>query len=707
VKRTFPYFARAARRTFLFVVLSLVAFSCTAARPRSLKPEERQEVFEAAWTAIRDRHFDPNLGGVDWNAVREKTAPRVAAAANDDELLNILSNMTQALGHSHVGVLPPDPEARSSASHRHADGDAPRDPGDSAAATPPSHSGTTGLWTRWIDGHLYIVRVAEGSDAARKNVHIGDEVLRVAGKVPAELVETMRREGSRRAESVLPYAIEQMFSGPVGTTVPLEWKDPAGRTASAEIVREKPAIDPVSIGYLGSLGGEFEARQLRDKILYIRFTTCTFQMQERVATQLQQHLDAAGVVLDLRGNPGGIGAVAMGVARLFFEKELTLGDMHMRGGNTMHFLANPPEKPFPGPLVVLTDESTASTAEILAAGLQVGGRARIVGTTTMGAALPSTVIELPHRWRLMTPIADFISKDGRSIEGKGVVPDVPVTPRAEDYKNGVDRALATALEEIPRAPLASNAHYDAPRNETAVATDRPPAEASPEVVALIDRMIDASGGAEIFRNMKTMHSVSTMSVMGTPIQMDGYFAAPGKIYIKSSSELAGETIQVFDGVNGWMHSPATGLRAIQGAELAALKRDIRADRLARWRQLWKKVEIAERVRKKERDGIVLLFMPHEGEGFPQRVTVDAAKALPYRIVTKSETAMGTVEATTDVLEYRNFSGIVMPSKLQIQLSGLTVDSVTEQVELNVPVDDSLFTQPKATKKSAKSKPAGK
>ena len=100
---------------------------------------------------------------------------------------------------------------------------------------------------------------------------------------------------------------------------------------------------------------------------------------------------APGVVIDLRGNPGGLGAMAMGMSGWFVaDKGHQLGVMTMRTGD-LKFAINPRANGYTGPVAILTDEITASTSEIMAGGMQDLGRARLFGATSAGAALPSII----------------------------------------------------------------------------------------------------------------------------------------------------------------------------------------------------------------------------------------------------------------------------------------------------------------------------
>ena len=97
------------RRPWCVALLGLLLAGCAAEKPW-LTSGQKTEIFDAAWTTIAERHYDPTLGGVDWKQVHTQVAPRVDAATNDAEFLAAMRGMTTALGQSHINVMPPDEE---------------------------------------------------------------------------------------------------------------------------------------------------------------------------------------------------------------------------------------------------------------------------------------------------------------------------------------------------------------------------------------------------------------------------------------------------------------------------------------------------------------------------------------------------------------------------------------------------------------------
>jgi carboxyl-terminal processing protease len=157
---------------------------------------------------------------------------------------------------------------------------------------------------------------------------------------------------------------------------------------------------------------------------------------------------ADGFILDLRGNPGGLGLMAMGFGGWFVkEDDLKLGTMHMRDGH-INFILNPRPDSYDGPVAILVDGLSASTSEILAGGLQDLKRARIFGSRTAGAALPSIFAKLANGDRFQYAIANYTSVGGKALEGRGVTPDVVIQPQRQALLAGGDPVLDAAVQWI-------------------------------------------------------------------------------------------------------------------------------------------------------------------------------------------------------------------------------------------------------------------
>jgi len=175
------------------------------------------------------------------------------------------------------------------------------------------------------------------------------------------------------------------------------------------------------------------------------------------ARAVDKYRSADGMVIDLRGNPGGLAAMLMGVSGHFIGERTLLGTMKTRD-NTLEFRANPrmvntqgqPVDVFGGPVAILVDAMSGSASECFTGGMQSVRRVRVFGQTTMGQALPALFDNLPNGDVLLHAYADFVTGDGTRLEGRGVIPDDPTPLTREDLLAGRDRALDAALAWIDR-----------------------------------------------------------------------------------------------------------------------------------------------------------------------------------------------------------------------------------------------------------------
>ncbi|MEM1423516.1 MAG: S41 family peptidase, partial [Planctomycetota bacterium] len=299
-------------------------------------------------------------------------------------------------------------------------------------------------------------RVHEDSPADEAGIRAGWHIERF-GRVGADvLIEIAgQASGVERPETTAALIFTSRLAGNVGSTLELTVRD-GSETASVVSLELAPAPGELaSLGNLPPLPVVVETRTLDDGVGYFRINV--FFDPPRVLSAyrafLAEHADAPGIVIDMRGNLGGIILMASGMMNfLIDESGLKLGEMTLRdperGPFAMPIMLNPRGSTYDGKVAVLIDEQSISNAEILAAGLQDIGRARLFGTRTAGLVLPSTVDLLPNGDGFQFAFASYVSSSGRPLEGVGAAPDVAVQETAQGLLAGVDGPLDAALDWI-------------------------------------------------------------------------------------------------------------------------------------------------------------------------------------------------------------------------------------------------------------------
>lgn len=392
----------------------------------------RREAFDVVWRTVNENHFDPTFGGLDWVAIGERYRPLAAAAKTDAEFYGLLRRMVNELKLSHFAIYPPG-----------AFDDAAPPKGGAVART---ERGSAGLDVRAIGGQAVVTRVDKGSAAERAGLRTGYVILKVEKQ---DITQTIARltasdlsEGYKRV--YMRAAVLNPLAGPAGAQRVVAYLDERDQSREATLTL-LPSDEEMSepVGVFPGVPTRFETRRFGD-IGYIHFNIWVVPQMEKLRRAVREFNDTRAIVFDLRGNQGGLGIMATGLAGFLSEEAFSLGTLMQRRGH-INFLANPQPGAYRGAVVVLADGLSASTSEVFALGMQEAGRAAVVGETTAGAALPSIFMRLPTGATFQFAFADFKSPKGVRVEGRGAVPDVPVSLDRRSLLAGRDPQLDAAL----------------------------------------------------------------------------------------------------------------------------------------------------------------------------------------------------------------------------------------------------------------------
>lgn len=243
-----------------------------------------------------------------------------------------------------------------------------------------------------------------GSPAHKNGLQCGDEIIAIDG-LPTKGLET--KESSDR------------MKGKPGTTVVFTVKKVrTGDTLDVPIVRERihfPDIEFAGMlddttGYIFQSGfTEGVAQQLKDKFL---------DLKSKGMKRL---------VLDLRGNGGGLMSEAVNIISLFVPKgSLAVSSKGKTPGSTHEYFTQTEPIDTQTPIIVMIDGGSASASEIVSGGLQDLKRARIMGKTSFGKGLVQSIRPLPYNGQMKITTAKYYTPSGRCVQGVGVKPDVEI-----------------------------------------------------------------------------------------------------------------------------------------------------------------------------------------------------------------------------------------------------------------------------------------
>lgn len=284
-----------------------------------------------------------------------------------------------------------------------------------------------GLAVLEIRSGLRVTRVFTPSPAARAGIRAGDAIVAVNG-----------RSISGRPDEVSTSLIRGRPGTPVTLTVISQ-----GRRREERLIRANVEVAPV----------ESSLRRFRGRRLAVvslsGFTEGSHGFV-RQAIARQRARGARGVVLDLRGNGGGLLSEAILVASVFIpEGTIVATDGRSRKRRTYDATGSAISTRVP--VVVLVNRNSASASEIVAAAIQDRERGVVVGTHTFGKGVFQEVTELPNGGALDLTVGQYFTPDGRNLggagtrRGAGVAPDVPAR---DDPETPADEALRTALATL-------------------------------------------------------------------------------------------------------------------------------------------------------------------------------------------------------------------------------------------------------------------
>ena len=261
------------------------------------------------------------------------------------------------------------------------------------------------------------------SPAAKAGIRPGDVIVSVDGKPLAGKSLEVARE---------------RITGPEGTSVRLGVVRPAHRGVESIRVTRAEIVTPVTFTRIKRVDGH--------KLGYVRFASFTEDSHRLVADALRrvEREGAQGIVLDLRGNGGGLLQEAVLIASLFLPKgQVVVSTRSRTEGNKVYRAVggNLPKRP----VVVLIDRDTASSAEILTAALADDAGSTVVGTRSYGKGVFQQEIGLSNGGALKLTVGRYFTPDGVNLAGKGIHPDVYVRDNPRTKR---DEAMQRALEVL-------------------------------------------------------------------------------------------------------------------------------------------------------------------------------------------------------------------------------------------------------------------
>ncbi|NEP04274.1 MAG: PDZ domain-containing protein [Okeania sp. SIO2G4] len=369
----------------IFLFIFPVILSCGFWTSSASALTEEQSLLGEAWRIVNLAYVDDSFNHQNWWFVRQKLIKK--PLENRDDTYNAIQEMLASLEDPFTRLLKPEQYHNLQVN---------------------TSGELTGVGLQIAldpqTGELIVISPLEGSPAEAAGIQPRDRVLKI--------------DGQSTSEFTLDEAANRM-RGPVGSSVVLTiLTESNDQPQEIKLIRDTIEINPVY--------AELKSGPETGKIGYIRLS----QFNANAATEVSQAVESfeqqgvIGYVLDLRNNPGGLLQAGIEIARLWLDDGTivyTVNRQRFLGSFSAEGLAITDS-----PLVVLTNQGTASASEILAGALQDNGRALLVGEKTFGKGLIQSLFDLSDGSGLAVTVAKYETPNHTDINKQGIMPDVVV-----------------------------------------------------------------------------------------------------------------------------------------------------------------------------------------------------------------------------------------------------------------------------------------
>lgn len=418
------------RYSYVFLITLCVMFvgafrSASAQKLDSIERQRAVDMLKTVKASLKENYYDPNFHGIDVDARFKLAEEKLKVANSLGQAYGIIAQAVLDLNDSHTNFSPPGSNIRVE----------------------------YGWEMQAVGDKCYIAAVKPGSDAEAKGLKPGDLVLSVDGFKPS-------RKELWKLEYYY-YALSPRAG--VHMVVQSPGQPPRDLDVAAKVRHLKRILSLVNSQATLDINdlireSEDDAKFYRHRfqkfgnVIVWKMPNFAFEPTQADSLMTDQMKAASGLILDLRGNPGGYVETLERLAGHFFDHDVKIADLKGRKEMKPQMAKASGKDTFSGKVVVLIDSESGSAAELFARLMQIEKRGVVIGDVSAGAVMQSKFF--PQQMGVDTVIfygqsitnADVIMTDGKSLEHVGVIPDELLRPTPEDMAANRDPVLARAAE---------------------------------------------------------------------------------------------------------------------------------------------------------------------------------------------------------------------------------------------------------------------
>lgn len=352
-----------------------------------------QKLFDKSWQTIKNEYYDPTFNHQHWSRWKNHYQGKIKTA---DDAKVAIDTMLASLDDPYSRFLTKEEFSEQNTSIT---------------------SKFSGIGVNIVNdsGKIKIISVIEDTPAQFADIKAGDIILSIDGK---------KVSGLSLAE------VSNLVKGPINTFVNMDILRNQN-VLNKKIIRKEIKIKTVKSSTDKNIG-------------YIQISTfISTSTPNEFLEALENTQKAKGLIVDLRGNTGGLLTNAVFIANLFIEKG-KLVSIVGRNGYRYDVMAQDTNLKIDKPIILLVNGASASASEILSGAMKDYHKAKILGTKTFGKGMVQKIIPMPNQTGLNLTIAKYLTPKGKDINRKGITPDIEVKFTQKDINAKKDIQLETA-----------------------------------------------------------------------------------------------------------------------------------------------------------------------------------------------------------------------------------------------------------------------
>jgi len=412
--------------TTVFILAILFATHATpyaygqAVQPKNDSALELRNMFrdwlDAMKDAIKEEYYDSKYHGIDLNARFDAAKTQINSLNYDWQMLQVMAQLLIEFNDSHTYLIPP----------------------------PRKDYFDYGFNVQIVGTDCLVTSVTKGSDAELAGLEVGDTIIRIGSIAPDR-------------DNLWKIHYVHYLTPPDTIELTVRKGDSPEKLikVKAKVVPRKDYQDERKKRKDKEKDYAAKCTEINKEIMACKLHT--FNVEKSVIDKMMKSVEGhSKLILDLRGNGGGLVSIEEYLTGYFFTRDIRMLDFVRRKKTEARVAKSGKEKAFNGDLIVLVDSESASASEVFARVVQLEKRGKVIGDISNGfvmTSVPISLMRLNYRFGYKTKafplfmslsIGDVVMSDGGRLERKGVIPDIPIIPTGATLKKQLDPVLAVA-----------------------------------------------------------------------------------------------------------------------------------------------------------------------------------------------------------------------------------------------------------------------